>query len=428
MSQNKLILHSVCLMIFIDATAIGLVFPILPELFLNKEFGLVINDTNLSREMLYSVALSLIPLSNMFGSPILGAISDLYSKKIVILFGLGALTLNHLLSITAIIYHEVWLFLITMALTGFFSGTYSVGNALISNISCDNKERISNFKLQTVASFLGLVVGPALSIPINKIKIINPLIFPFIIAFLLGVTNWFILYYNFKNVRNYLINKIIVTRQLSLFTKLKGVFGSLWYILHRKNTKILAVTFFLFQFGLGIFLQSLSLHLALAYKYSPTEIGIFFVVMAIVLVISMFCLQNLASTLIEYKEQMRISLKFLSILLILEAFLGGIIVSKIGLNSLYIMWLVKILFYTFIPFINLGFTNLFAVSSKVIEQGKIMGSAGQIQSISWFISSLMVSKLIENYNFVLLFTGVSFFLSYLALITFFKRYNSELSN
>ena len=43
---------------------------------------------------------------------------------------------------------------------GLLSGTHSVGNALISDISKNDAERIANFKLPTLASILGFIMGP----------------------------------------------------------------------------------------------------------------------------------------------------------------------------------------------------------------------------------------------------------------------------
>lgn len=406
-------------MIFIDAIGIGLVFPVLPDLFMNKKYGLIVSNTNLSREILYSFSLALIPLSSMFGAPILGTIADVYSKNKIILYGLGALTFNYLLSIIAIVLHEVWLFLLTMLLSGFFSGTYSVGSALISNLSSNSEERISNFKLQTFASFLGLILGPGLSISITKISIVNPLTIPFVIAFILGVTNWLVLYYNFRYYQN-IDTKTIVYNRFCLIT-LKQIFSSLWYIFNNQYIRSLAFSYLLFQFGLGLFLQSLSLYLAITYSYSPAQIGRFFVVMAITLIISMHFLQKLATYFFEYKIQMKFSLKLLSILLILESIFGSTIIDKMNLSPLHFTWGLKILFYIFIPMINLGFINLFAISVSRTEQGRVMGGSAQLYSISWFISSLTIGGLIMHYNLILLLSGISFILSYIVLSTFLQK-------
>ena len=204
--SKKSLLYSICFMLFIDSMAQGLTFPILPELFLNSQFGLVTDDLYVSKELLISMTFALFPLSSMFGMPILGLISDKYGRKIVILYGLSGLILSELMNIIAILTHTTWLFLLCIILSGFLSGIYAVGDALISDISDSDEQRVSNFKLPVVASLLGFISGPALSIFVGNIAIVNPLVTPFIIALALSIINFALLW---CNLNNYIIKNVI---------------------------------------------------------------------------------------------------------------------------------------------------------------------------------------------------------------------------
>lgn len=428
MLNKKLILYSVCLMLFIDGISGGLIFPILPELFMNSKSGLVVSNKYLSIEILYSLSLALFPLSSMFGMPILGTLSDRYGRNKIILYGMAGLTFNYLLSIISILTHNIWLFLLSILLSGFLSGTYSVGNALISDISDNDQERISNFKLPTFASTLGFILGPGLSIFIDKTNLSNPLVIPYIIACILSIINFFLLWNNLNKAGvkyiNYVPNQAFVDNidilankhSIHLLLLVRSIFISLIYVFSNSYIKMLALTYLLFQFGFGLFLQSLSLHLASNHHYTPSQISNFFVIMFIAMAVSMYLLQKLVTRYVNYKIQVKLGLIIISTLLIVGLIFDIIVLDIFQLYYAYITWMITIMFYIIVPFITLGFTNLFANSVYKKDQGKIMGVNGQIYSIGFFLSALFVGKLmVISYNLVLLISGISFMLSYVIL-------------
>src|SRR3990167_10698262 len=106
------------------------IVPILPELFFNSTFGLIVNDTYFSRAVLYSITLAMFPLASMVGAPILGAISDKIGRREIIVYGMGLLALDYSFCVILILMHNVWLFILTRLFSGFLSGTFSVASAL----------------------------------------------------------------------------------------------------------------------------------------------------------------------------------------------------------------------------------------------------------------------------------------------------------
>ena len=430
--NKKYTLYSICLMLFIDAMGGGLIFPILPELFIDNKFGLILTDTYLSREMLYSLSFALLPLFSIIGMPILGAMSDKYGRIQVILGGLIGLIVNDLLSIASILTHNVWLFLFSIMLSGFLTGTYAVGNAIITDLSNNDEEIITNFKLPTLASMLGFILGPGLAIFVNKINIANPLIIPFIVACTLSVINFLLLWNNFRNINksikiktfgyisnldcinsnknNILLNKLLLFRL---------IFNLITYVFTNQHTKVLAVSYLLCQFGFGLFLQSLSLNLSYNYYYTPSQIGEFFVIMAMSMAISMYLLHKLIAKFINYKTQIKIGLIAMSVLFVIYLVLHKVNVFQ--LYRIYITWTVTAIFYILIPFVTLGFTSLFAQNVPGRDKGQVMGGCGQIYSIGFFVSALLVGKLtVTTYNFILLISSISFILSYVILNNFLK--------
>ena len=100
-------------MLFINSIGLGVILPIMPDLFINSKSGLILYNTYFLRETLYSLCLAIFPLSSIFGMPILGAMSDIHGRSKIILYALGALVFTYLLSAVAVLIHSVWLFLFT---------------------------------------------------------------------------------------------------------------------------------------------------------------------------------------------------------------------------------------------------------------------------------------------------------------------------
>ena len=413
--SKKWILVVVSLMLFVDGLCYGLIFPILPSLFFDNKLGLLSDDQYLPKELLYSLTLSILFLASLLGMPILGILSDLYGRNRIIIMGIIGFVCAHLIGIISILIHNVWLFYIAIFLYGFCMGTYSVGSALISDISYNEDNRISNFKIPILSSMLGFIIGPGLSVFVDQINIPNPLIIPFVIVLMFHILN--ILFY--LKILN--TNKINESINLNDFINIddnslaKKIVMSLFYIFYNKKTKTLAITYFFFQFGFGLFVQSIALHLSLSYYYTPGQIGSFFVVMSFVMATSIYLLQRLTKTYISYLSQNKIGLISISFLLIL-GFIVRISVGAQQLIDVNYIWLITIMFYVLCPFVSLGFTNLFVNNRENGKLGVIIGGSGQVSSLAFCIAGLIMSNLlILSYNLILLISGLSFLLSYIVL-------------
>jgi len=131
----------VCMLFFIDSIGLGLVFPILPTLFLNTHFGLTTYINPAYINLLYGIAIALFPFGSIFGMSILGSMSDRFGRKSILTKGVLGFLLGCLLSVFSIYLHNVWLFLLSRFVSGFSSGTYAVCMASIMDISGDNDEQ-----------------------------------------------------------------------------------------------------------------------------------------------------------------------------------------------------------------------------------------------------------------------------------------------
>ena len=196
--------------------------------------------------------------------------------------------------------------------------------------------------------------------------------------------------------------------------------SSLLYIFTNVKTRNLFISFFFLQFGLSLYGQSLSLFLVTTFSYTTQNMGVLFVLISIVTIISMYIFQPFVTRYYKYYSQVKISLILIFLLLVLYA--SYVNITHNNMEEYRIVSLVTLLIlYVFAPFVMLGFTNLFANSVNRLDQGKIMGGSGQVSSIAVITSGLLMGKLLViSYFLLLIMTVVSLMLSYIILQSYLK--------
>lgn len=420
-NKGKGVFYSICFMIFIDSLGSGLIFPILPQLFFNEQLGFMTNFP-IDKANLYGLVLALFPFTQFFGMSFFGMLSDQYSKKWLMISGLSMLIVSYSLSIIAIVEHQLILFLFCRALGGFSSGIYSVGYALITDDGFNKKniahDRFESFKFRSLSDKLGLMIGPGLSIfVVYNTYFKNPLIIPYLIAAMLSTLSLGIVWYN---IRNFPIQKTFSSTEQRESFKWNSLFNAAYNAFKNKNIRLLAISFLLFQFGVSLFIQGLSLYLTINYQYTPQDIGLFFLMMGLWIIFSLFALIRLLSKYFQLIEHIKLVL--LATFLI---FLYGVSHQHFN-NNYYLIddpltriWVISSLFYILLPITRVSFTTLFSTSVNFNEQGWIMGALGQISAFSYCFSALLVGYTVVNQDIIITTTFCLFF-SLVALSLYLK--------
>ncbi|TWU03352.1 Tetracycline resistance protein, class C [Neorhodopirellula pilleata] len=167
----------ILLTLLIDILAIGIIVPVLPALV--KEF--VGGDESLAGWYFGVIAAS-YSLMQFFFAPILGALSDRFGRRPVLLASLFGLGIDFI--ITALAPTIAWLFLARL-IAGIMGASISTCNAYIADISTD-ENRARNFGLVGVTFGLGFIIGPALGGFLGDFN----LRWPFFAAACLSLVNW----------------------------------------------------------------------------------------------------------------------------------------------------------------------------------------------------------------------------------------------
>jgi DHA1 family tetracycline resistance protein-like MFS transporter len=408
-TNSKSILFTLCLFIFIDSISAGIIFPIIPELFLNTKYGLVSSNSFFSTQMLYGLAFALFPLAGFFGMPIIGSLSDLYGRKNLIIIGMLGICISDVISCFSIFTHDVYVFLLSRLIMGFCAGAFVVGNAIIADMSSDEKSGMNNFRWPMISSLLGFVLGPLIGSSAALAEGSLSLMLPFLIALVLG---WLNLYMLYKYLPNTLNKKN--TESFSIWK----IFKSMYSVLNSKLLIVLSISYILFQFCIGLFIQSISLYLAQSFGCNTGSIGLFFTFMCLGVAISSTVIQPVLLKFMEVKSVVSISVLIVALMLLIQ----GVNELQTAAASLYLVIVTSFILYLFLPLAGTGFTSIYSNISLKESKGLMMGLMGQMYSVTWFMGGILVGYMVEADEAMMIFIASGLgFISFL-ICFFIKRF------
>lgn len=138
---------------FISSMGMGLIVPVMPALLQELSGG------DLADAALWGgVALMSYAVMQFVFSPIVGALSDRYGRRPILLLSLAAFTLDMLL---LAVVQWLWLFIVIRAFAGIFASTFSTAAAYVADITPAD-QRAQKFALIGAAFGAGFIFGPAI--------------------------------------------------------------------------------------------------------------------------------------------------------------------------------------------------------------------------------------------------------------------------
>src|SRR5712692_4114999 len=142
----------VLITMFIDVLGMGLVIPILPKLVQSLLGGAVAESS-----FVFGLLVSSYAVMQFLFAPVLGALSDRFGRRPVILLALAGLGFDYVLLSVA---PTIWWLVLGRIVAGIFGATFTPAGAYIADVSPPEK-RAANFGLIGVAFGLGFIAGPA---------------------------------------------------------------------------------------------------------------------------------------------------------------------------------------------------------------------------------------------------------------------------
>jgi DHA1 family tetracycline resistance protein-like MFS transporter len=152
-SPRKPALWFAVFVVFIDALGMSIIIPIMPDL-LEELSGRPVSETAVIGGFLTAI----YAINQFLFGPIIGALSDRFGRKPLILIALAALTVDYILMAMS---WAVWVLFVGRFIAGLAGASYTVAAAYIVDIS-DKSKRSANLGLIGAAFGLGFVIGPAI--------------------------------------------------------------------------------------------------------------------------------------------------------------------------------------------------------------------------------------------------------------------------
>jgi len=268
-ASNRSRLFTIIFTVFMDLVGVGIANPIIAPLLLRPESNfLPASYSDNQRTLLLGLLIAIFSVAGFFSGPLLGALSDRYGRKPILLASISLTLVGYLIFALGIHLENVPLLFVSRAVYGIGGGNLSVIQSAIADIS-DAKSRTKNFGLIGVAFGIGFIIGPALGGELANPDLVSWFNFttPFLAAALLSAINIGLVIFNFRETICERVN-----RPVTLLTGVKNLaeaFGD-------TRLRILFFGVFFYALGFNFYTQFFQVILIRNFDYDQTQIGRYF--------------------------------------------------------------------------------------------------------------------------------------------------------
>lgn len=173
----------IMLVVLIDMMAIGLIVPVLP--------GIVgqFTGSQSDQALWYGVVTFAFGFANFFGAPLLGALSDAYGRRPILLLGFCGLALNFFATGLAT---QMWILVVVRLFGGAMQANAAVANAYVADITAP-EQRAKRFGMLGAMFGIGFILGPVAGGLLGGIDLRLPFFAAGCLALLNLLYGWFVL-------------------------------------------------------------------------------------------------------------------------------------------------------------------------------------------------------------------------------------------
>jgi len=169
--------------VLIDMISIGLIVPVLPALVGS------FTASQTEQAWWYGAVTFAFSIANFISSPILGALSDRFGRRPVLLVGFCALSLSFFVTAMAT---AIWMLIVVRLFSGAMQSNASVANAYVADIT-PPEERAKRFGLLGAMFGMGFILGPVMGGLLGAIDLRLPFFAAGSLALLNLLYGWFVL-------------------------------------------------------------------------------------------------------------------------------------------------------------------------------------------------------------------------------------------
>lgn len=397
------VLLPIYIVIFIGFIGYSLSITVFTPIFMSSDLSFVpLHASRSLRTILLGIVLCLYPLGQFISSPILGAFSDRYGRKPILILSLLLTSLMYIIIAMAMKWESLPLLLLGLFFAGLFEGNVAIAQSIVTDVA-QEKERIRFFGYIYFSISLAYVIGPLgggkLSLWVNSA-------FPFWIVCIILLLNTLWVFFQFQETHPQ--EKRVHIQYFEAFTNLKGVFN----IKYRKNFLIN----FLLYFSIFGFFRCYPMYIVDEFKVGVSKLSEFIAWVGVSILIVNFWITGFLS-----KKYTPFQVVLISAFLI-AFFLEILMASK----EMRVLWVT--LFLTGIA-VALCLPSMAAFLSESVapsERGKVMGNNQSLQFFSEAFSGIMAGLFAAVFvKFSLILFGIIAFIAALILLSYYPSAKSR---
>lgn len=373
MFKNK-ILITIFLTVFIDLLGVGILIPVIPQLFANPlstdymlPFGYTLNQGY----MLLGLLIAVYPIGQFIATPILGQLSDKYGRKKILSIALLGTAISYVLFAVAIITKNIPLLFASRFFDGITGGNISIAQAMIGDVSTP-ENRAKNFGMLGAAFGLGFIFGPYLGGKLSDPSVIS--------WFTAAVPFYFAAFLAFVNMLSVLFlvpetNKNLRTEDLTWGKSISNIKRAM----QMKGMSALFFTNFLFFGGFTFFTTFFGVFLINKFSFTQGNIGDFFAYVGIWSVFTQAVLTSAFSKKFTEPQILKYSL----------AGAGFMVLAYFLPNHSWQLLLIPPFFTVCTGLTMANINSLLSKSAPADQRGEIMGISSSVQALAQAIPAIL---------------------------------------
>ena len=367
-NNSKLPIFVIFTTVVLDSMGIGIIIPVMPALFAEVTGSEKISDIAIWGGLLAST----FALMQFIFGPILGALSDRYGRKPILLLALFVMAAYYLLMGFA---QTLWLLFLGRLIGGITAATHATANAYMADISSP-EEKAARFGMLGAGFGLGFVLGPLIGGLLGEWGPRAPFFAAAMLAAANGVLCYFVLKESLKtkNRREFMWYRANPIGAILDLRKFEGIYS-------------LLLVFLLFTIGTSIYAAIWPFFTVERFSWSPGMIGISLTIYGVCFAIVQGVLVRPAIKIWGEKKTIIIGFCFEFSAMVTFAFLtdGKILIILIPLASFGV----------------LAQPAIQAILSKSVgddRQGAIQGVASSLNAIAMVITPITMTWILAVFS------------------------------